>query len=227
MGDGGRDLGDVADLVGQVAGHDVDVVGQVLPGAGDAGDLGLAAQLALGADLAGDAGHLVGEGAQLLDHGVHGLLEVEHLSAGGDLDLVGQVALGHGGGDPGHVAHLVGQVGRHGVHVVGQVLPGPADPAHDRLAAQLALGADLAREPGHLVGEGAQLVDHGVDRVLELLDLAARVDGDLAGQVALGHGGRDLGDAPHLRGQVAGHGVDVVGQVLPDPSHADHTGLAA
>ena len=61
--DGGGDLGDVADLGGQVAGHEVDVVGEVLPGAGDALDLGLAAEPALGADLAGDAGDLVGEGA--------------------------------------------------------------------------------------------------------------------------------------------------------------------
>ena len=37
---------------------------EVLPGAGDARHLGLAAELALGADLAGDAGHLLGEAAQ-------------------------------------------------------------------------------------------------------------------------------------------------------------------
>ena len=61
VGDRRGDLGDVAHLAGQVAGHRVDVVGQVLPGAGDALDLGLAAELALGADLAGDAGHLGGE----------------------------------------------------------------------------------------------------------------------------------------------------------------------
>ena len=35
-GDGRRHVGDVADLRGQVVGHRVDVVGQVLPGAGDA-----------------------------------------------------------------------------------------------------------------------------------------------------------------------------------------------
>ena len=51
VGDRGRDLGDVAHLVGQVAREDVDVVGQVLPGARDALDVGLPAQLAFGADL--------------------------------------------------------------------------------------------------------------------------------------------------------------------------------
>ena len=61
LGDGGRDLGDVAHLAGQVAGHAVDVVGEVLPGAGDARDLGLAAELAFGADLARHARHFRGE----------------------------------------------------------------------------------------------------------------------------------------------------------------------
>ena len=60
-GDGGGHLGDVADLAGQVAGHQVHVVGQVLPGAGDAFDLRLAAELAFRADLAGHAGHFGGE----------------------------------------------------------------------------------------------------------------------------------------------------------------------
>ena len=46
------DLGDVAHLGGEVAGQEVDVVGEVLPGAGDALHVGLAAQLAFGADLA-------------------------------------------------------------------------------------------------------------------------------------------------------------------------------
>ena len=40
---------------------EVDVVGQVLPGAGDARHLRLAAEPALGADLARDARHLAGE----------------------------------------------------------------------------------------------------------------------------------------------------------------------
>ena len=45
-------------------GHAVDVLGQVAPGAGHALDLGLAAELALGADLARDARDLVGERAR-------------------------------------------------------------------------------------------------------------------------------------------------------------------
>ena len=58
VGDRGGDERDVAHLVGEVAGEQVDVVGEVLPRAGDALDLGLAAELAFGADLARDAGDL-------------------------------------------------------------------------------------------------------------------------------------------------------------------------
>src|SRR6202043_2420967 len=59
--DGGRDLGDVADLAGQVPGHRVDRVGQVFPRAGDAAHVGLAAEPAFGTDLARHAGHFGGE----------------------------------------------------------------------------------------------------------------------------------------------------------------------
>ena len=72
----------------RLRGHEVDVVGEVLPGAGDAAHLGLAAELALGADLAGDAGDLVGERRQLVDHRVDGVLELEDLALGVDGDLL-------------------------------------------------------------------------------------------------------------------------------------------
>ena len=54
---GGRHFGDVAHLAGQVAGHRVDAVGQVLPGAGDAAHQRLTAELAFGADFARHARH--------------------------------------------------------------------------------------------------------------------------------------------------------------------------
>ena len=72
-----------------------------------------------------------------------------------------------------------------------------------------------------------ELVDHGVDGVLQLQDLALHVDGDLARQVAARHRGRHVGDVAHLAGQVGGHRVDVVGQVLPGTGDAGHLGLAA
>ena len=96
----------------------------------------------------------------------------------------------------------------------------PATAVHLGLAAELALGADLARDARDLGGEAVELIDHRVDGVLELEDLALDVDGDLLRQVAVRDRGRDLGDVAHLRGQVRGHEVDVVGQVLPGAGDA-------
>src|SRR5207249_8139683 len=115
----------------------------------------------------------------------------------------------------GDVADLGGEVGRHRVDVVGEVLPGAGDTGHVGLTAQSSLGADLARHAGHFARKAVELVDHRVERFLELQDLATHVDRDLARQVAAGDGGRHLGDVADLRRQIAGHRVDAVGQILP------------
>src|SRR5207302_5803315 len=94
LGYGSCDLGDVADLTGEVAGHEVDVVGEVLPRAADAFDLGLTAELAFGADLACHACDLVGERGELVDHGVDGVLQLEDLALDVDGDLLAEVASG-------------------------------------------------------------------------------------------------------------------------------------
>src|SRR6202043_3549851 len=91
-GDRGGDVGDVADLGGEVRRHEVDVVGEVLPGAGNAGDLGLPAELAFGADFARDAGHFGSEGVELIDHRVDGVLELQNFAADVDRDLAREVA---------------------------------------------------------------------------------------------------------------------------------------
>ncbi len=227
VGDGRRDERDVADLAGEVVRHGVDVVGEVLPGTGDVGNLCLAAEPALGADLAGHPRHLVGERGQRVDH------RVDDAGQRGDLalrlhhDLLREVAAGDGGGHLGDGADLARQVGRHHVDVVGEVLPRAGDPAHRGLATQVALGTDLAGHPGHLVGEGGQLVDHRVDGLLQLQDLPPRVHPDLLRQISLGHRGGDLRDRAHLGGQVVGHDVDRLGQVLPGAGHALDVRLAA
>src|SRR5581483_9268654 len=154
-------------------------------------------------------------GVELVDHDVDRLLELEDLALDVDGDLLREVALLNGGRDLGDVADLAGQVAGHEVHVVGEVLPDAAYALDLGLAAELALGAHLAGDARHLVGERVELVDHRVDGVLELEDLAADVDGDLLGEVTLLNGGRDLGDVADLAGQVAGHEVHVVGEVAP------------
>src|SRR5205085_1459696 len=145
------------------------------------------------------------------------VLDLENLSLGFGGDLLGEVAAGDGGRDLGHVAQLHREVAGHRVDVVGEVLPGAGDTGGACRGAQLPLRADLPGDAGDFRGERAELVDHRVDGVFQLEDLAAHVDGDLLGEVAVGHGRRDVGDVAHLAGQVAGHEVDVVGEVLPRP----------
>src|SRR6185503_11184267 len=149
----------------QVAGHQVDVVGQVLPGAGHAAHVRLAAQLPFRADLAGHAGHLRAERTELVDHGVDRVLQLQDLALDVDGDLLGEVPVRDGGRHLGDVAHLTRQVAGHRVDGVGQVLPRARDAAHVGLSAQLPFRADLAGHAGDLGGEGRQLVDHRVDRV--------------------------------------------------------------
>ena len=78
--DRGRDFGDVAHLAGEVRGHVVDVVGEVLPGAGDTFHARLTAELAFGTDFARHARHFGGEGVELVDHRVDGVLQLENFT---------------------------------------------------------------------------------------------------------------------------------------------------
>src|SRR5204862_375688 len=107
-------------------------------------------KLAFGSDLAGDARHLGSEAVKLVDHHVDRVLESENLALHVDRDLLRQVALGDRGRDLGNVAHLAGQVVGQLVDVVGEVGPGSGNPRYLRLAAKLALGADLAGNASHL-----------------------------------------------------------------------------
>ena len=170
--------------------------------------IGLAAELAFGSHFAGHAGHFACEDAELVHHGVDGVLQLQNFAAHIDRDLARKIAAGDGGGDFGDIANLVGQVAGHGVHAVGEILPGAGDAFHFRLSAEFAFGADFARHARDFGGEGVELIHHGVDGVLQLQNFAAHVHRDLARQIALGHGRGDFGDVADLVGQVAGHGVD-------------------
>src|SRR5207237_968577 len=87
------------------------------------------------------------------------------LAPDGHGDLLGQVPVGHRGGDRGDVADLGGEVGGHVVDAVGQVLPRAGHALHRRLATQLALRAHspdhtraLAGEPASAVGDVRSLI---------------------------------------------------------------------
>jgi hypothetical protein len=165
---------DPPDLRRQVVCHHVDIIGEVLPDAGHPPDLGLSAELALGADLARYAGDLCGERAELVDHGVDGVLQLEDLALDVDRDLLRQVAVGHRGGHLGDVADLRREVAGHRVDAVRQILPRPGDAFDVGLAAELALGAHLARHPRDLRGERLELVHHRVDSPADPLERPAR-----------------------------------------------------
>ena len=133
-----------------------------------------------------------------------------------------KVAAGDGGGHLGNVAHLGRQVAGHGVHRVGEILPRSGHARYNGLPTQFAVGAHLTGDARHFGGKRAQLVHHGVDGFFELKNFAAHIDGNFAGEIAAGNGGCDLGNVAYLAGQVAGHRVDGVGEVLPGTGHAGH-----
>ena len=222
-----RHVGDVSHLVGQVAGHRVHVVGQVLPRSGDPGHVGLSAEDSLGAHLARHANHFAGERVQLIDHPVEHFLDLENLALRFGADLPRQVAVGDRRRHGAHVAQLHGEVRRHAVHVLGQIAPRSGDALDARLAAELSFRSYFLRHSRHFRGEGIELIDHRVDRVLQLEHLALHVHRDLPRQVAAGHGRRHVGDVTHLRREVAGHRVHVVGERLPRSGDARHVRLAA
>src|SRR5205823_3844723 len=157
---------------------------------------------------------------------VDGVLQLENLALDLNRDLFGQVALLHRGRDIGDVADLGREIGGELVHVVGEVSPGAGGAEHVGLAAQAAFGADLARDAGDFRGEGVELIDHDVDRVLQVEDLAVDVDRDLLGEIPSCDGGGDIGNIADLGGQITGHRVDVVGEVAPCPRGARYVRLA-
>ena len=194
-------FGDITNLGRQVPGHRVHRFREVAPRTGHAAHVGLSSQFAFRADLTGHASHFARECIQLIHHRVDGVLQLQNLAANFHGDGSRQVAARHGRRDFGDIANLIGQVRRHGIDGIRQVLPHAADAFHHRLTAELSFGADLARHARHFAGERAELVHHRVDRVLQLENLSANVHRDLAGKVAVGDGRGHLGDIADLRGQ--------------------------
>src|SRR5439155_179005 len=221
------DVGDVANLGRQVTGHGVDAVRQVLPGAGDPGHGGLAAELAFGADFAGDAGDFGGERIQLIDHRVDRFFELQDFAMDVDGDFLREVAVGHGDCNFGDVADLSRQITRHEVDALGQIFPNTAHVTNLRLAAELAFGADFAGDAGDFGGERIQLIDHRVDRFFELQDFAAHVGGDLLRQVAIVDREGHFGAVSDLSGQITRHEIDALGQIFPNSAHVTNLRLAA
>jgi hypothetical protein len=128
----------------EIGGQKIDVAGEILPDAGGARNIRLTAESALDPNLASNARDLIGKSCQRIGHVVDGVFQLEDFAFDVEGDLARYIAPHHRGRDLGDVANLRGQVARHEVHVVGQALPGTGDAGYLRLAAEFALGPDLA-----------------------------------------------------------------------------------
>src|SRR3569833_1429748 len=121
LGDGRGHVDNVSHLRGQVVGHGVDVHRQLVPHSLDTHDVGLATQYALGSDIAGDTSDFGCECPQLIHHCVDRLLELQNLTSGRPLDLLGQISVGDGRGhgcDFAHYAALVVSTLASSLHLV-------------------------------------------------------------------------------------------------------------
>ena len=152
---------------------------------------------------------------QVADHLVDVVLQRGHFALRLHLNRPREVAFGHGRGHFRDGAHLGGEIRRELIDVIGEIFPGAGSAGHVGLAAQFSFHTDFAGHRGHLVGERRERVDHAVDRVGQFGDFAFGFDQQFAFQIAVGDGRHDFRDAAHLVGQVAGHEVHVVGQILP------------
>ena len=224
---GRSDVGNVSHLPREVGGHEVHIVGEILPRACHTGNLCLATQFSFGAHLARHAAHLTGKSVQLIDHRIDGIFQLEDFAFDFDGDFAAQVAARDRCGNVGDVAYLRSKIVGHGIDVIGEILPCARHLTNLRLAAQLSFRAHLARHAGHFGGEGVQLVDHRVEGVLQLQNFALHVDCDLLRQISVCHGRRHIGDVANLASEIRRHGVDVVREILPRAGHAGHLGLSS
>ena len=142
-------------------------------------------------------------------------------------DLSRQVTLRDGGGDFRDVADLRGQVRRHRVHRIRQVLPDTGDTFYIRLAAEFAFRADFARHAGDFARERVELVDHRIHACSSARESRPVHHRDFGGKVAAGDSRRHLGNVADLRREVSGHEVDRVRQILPDAAHTPNIRLSA
>ena len=118
--------------------------------------------------------------------------------------------------DLGDVADLAGEVAGHEVDVVGQVLPGAGDAPHLRLAAEL---PSVPTSRATRVTSAAN--DVSWSTIVLMVFFSSRISPCTSTVIFLDRSPWatavvDLGDVADLAGEVAGHRVDVVGQVLPD-----------
>ena len=191
----------------RLPGHQVDVVGQVLPDAADLdGDRRGLAQLALGTDLAGDAGHLGGEPVELVDHGVDRVLQLQHLAADVGRDLLAQVTVRDSADDPLHLDRGSHQVVDEAVDRRDAPAPALRPAAHDQPLGELAFLADHLTDAGELQFECLVGDDDLVEAVGHLAGHSGPVQRHSRGEVATSDAGQDAQEHAGIESVVLGRG---------------------
>ncbi|MNC19099.1 hypothetical protein D3C75_670250 [compost metagenome] len=113
-------------------------------------------------------GYLVRESSQRLDHIVDCIRQLGDFAFGFHSQFLLQVTVRYRRYDLGDSAHLIRQVGRHNINVVGEVFPDPPHTADLGLSAQFTVRTNLTRHTRNLRGERIQLIHHRIDCVLQL-----------------------------------------------------------
>jgi hypothetical protein len=95
------------------------------------------------------------------------------------------------------------------------------------LTAELSFRPYLSRNPSHLGGKRTELINHRVDGVFQFEKFAFDIDGNFLRQIAVSDGAGDASNVTNLTGQVAGHQVYVIGEILPGTRQTSYGGLTA
>jgi hypothetical protein len=193
-------VGDVPDLGGEVVGHRVHGVGQVLPRARHLGHDGLAAQLPVGADLAHDARHLGREDRELLDHLVHDRgrpeeLALERTPVHLEPHALDQIAARDGGDRLRHLACGPEEVLDERVDGALHVLPGAVRRSQADALADSSFAADDLSDPLQLERGAAEGADDVVEGVRDLSGQSGAVARQARGEITRAHrlqGGEEL-----------------------------------
>ena len=185
-----RHVGDVSHLVGEVVGHQVDVVGEVFPDSGDPFDSGLTSQLTLSAHFPRYSRYLVGEGVQLSHHPVADLGRSQELPPERPAFLVGQNALGkipfgHRTDNPGDLLSRPGQVGDQLVYRLHALRPISLGSAEREAFGDFTLNSNRLTDIFQFSGKMLVALDQGVESECHFTFHSGQVHGQTGREISL------------------------------------------
>src|SRR5690606_38225761 len=119
---------------------------------------------------------------------------------------------------------LGGEVGGHGIHADGEILPSAGNAFDASLSAEFSVGSDFAGDAGDFGGKRAELIDHRVNgcggaKEFALERAAVDFESDGLGKIAFGDCADDAGHFASGSREIGDESVDVFG--LSTPSSFD------